>query len=131
MKDEEVRERAREAMINHAEEQRRDPSTGPRQIRTGRYRARMSWLESLADSGPLEVAGDPPKIHPKPQRPPEVSGLTEFMIRDAVRILRQKPGTKAVTRLRAAEFLNTTESTLKRAVKKLGMGRWPPAPPGS
>jgi AraC-like DNA-binding protein len=30
---------------------------------------------------------------------------------------------------RTAEALNTSGPTLKRAMKDLGMGRWPPAPP--
>jgi hypothetical protein len=61
--------------------------------------------------------------------PPQAArGLTARRIREAVAELRAKAG-KAPTLDEAARALGTTESTLKRAMKDLGMGRWPPAPP--
>jgi hypothetical protein len=63
--------------------------------------------------------------------PPLTSrGFTERQIRDAVAAVWHKSGfTPRRADVRAR--LNTSESTLKRAMKDLGMGPWPPAPPGA
>lgn len=58
----------------------------------------------------------------------EVRGLTEYQIRDATnRVRRRLRGHP--TQADVARELHTTVPTLKRAVKDLGLGRWPPAPP--
>ncbi len=55
-------------------------------------------------------------------------GLTEGVIREAADRVRRRLD-RTPTRARVAEELHTTESTLKRAYRELGMGKWPPAPP--
>ena len=60
--------------------------------------------------------------------PREALGLTERQIREATATVRKEVDGHP-TRVRVAERLNTTEVTVKRAMKALGMGRWPPAPP--
>ena len=60
--------------------------------------------------------------------PREAHGFTERQIREATATVR-KDVDGPPTRVRVAERLNTTEVTVKRAMKALGMGRWPPAPP--
>jgi len=58
----------------------------------------------------------------------EARGLTEQRIREAAALVRERrlgtPGQEEV----AAE-LNTSAPTLRRAMRELGMGSWPPAPP--
>jgi hypothetical protein len=58
----------------------------------------------------------------------EARGFTERQIRTTVQTLRQRLD-KLPTRVLVATELNTSEATLKRALKDLGMGPWPPAPP--
>lgn len=60
--------------------------------------------------------------------PREARGLTERQIREATATVRKDVDGRP-TRVRVAELLHITEATVKRAMKDLRMGRWPPAPP--
>jgi hypothetical protein len=53
-------------------------------------------------------------------------GFTSSQIRKAVHAVRKRTD-RAPTITLVAEQLRTSESTLKRAVKKLGLGPWPPS----
>lgn len=55
-------------------------------------------------------------------------GFTAKQIRTKVQELRERFD-KAPSRFDVAAALHTSEATLKRAVKELGIGPWPPAPP--
>lgn len=64
----------------------------------------------------------------EPSRPPSSRGFTERQIREAVRTARRR-WNHTPTRADVAAVLGTTESTLDRAVRDLGMGKWPPPEP--
>jgi hypothetical protein len=55
-------------------------------------------------------------------------GFSERQIRAKVQELRERLD-QAPTRALVASELHTSEATLKRALKDLGLGPWPPAPP--
>ncbi len=55
-------------------------------------------------------------------------GFTERMIREAVAAVRLQSD-RAPTLPETAKRLHTSESTLRRAMRDLEMGHWPPAPP--
>ncbi len=58
----------------------------------------------------------------------EARGLSERQIRTAVQELRDRLD-RAPTRELVAGHLRTSEATLKRAMRDLGLGPWPPGPP--
>lgn len=58
----------------------------------------------------------------------EARGLTERQIRETVKVLRDVLD-RTPTRAEVAAKLHHSEPTLKRAMRDLGMGPWPPAPP--
>jgi hypothetical protein len=60
--------------------------------------------------------------------PREAHGLTDRRIRDAAHNVRKRTD-RAPTRAQVASELHTSEATVKRAMKALGMTGWPPAPP--
>jgi AraC-like DNA-binding protein len=59
---------------------------------------------------------------------PAARGFSERQIRAKVQELRKRLD-QAPTRALVASELHTSEATLKRALKDLGLGPWPPAPP--
>lgn len=64
---------------------------------------------------------------PEPQETPgHARGLTERAIRRAVTDTWEERGRRP-TQLAVAARLHTSESTLKRAMKDLKLGSWPPA----
>lgn len=58
----------------------------------------------------------------------EARGLTERQIRQVAHAVRRSTD-RAPSRVAVAGVLGTSEATLKRAMKDLGMNGWPPAPP--
>jgi hypothetical protein len=60
--------------------------------------------------------------------PLEARGFTADQIRRAAQVVRRRTG-GAPTIILAANELGTSEATLKRAMKELDMGPWPPAAP--
>jgi hypothetical protein len=69
------------------------------------------------------------EIRSSPKVETSVSGLTESSIKRAAADVRTK-GDRSPSRTDVAAELHTSEATLYRAMKKLGMGHWPPGPPG-
>lgn len=68
------------------------------------------------------------EIRSIPKDEPQVSGLTASSIKRAAAVVRARYD-KQPTRPDVAAELHTTDSTLYRAMKRLGMGHWPPGPP--
>jgi hypothetical protein len=77
-----------------------------------------TWYEDEAVEGAVVAS----------ELPTETRGLTARLIRNATAEVRTAKKGRP-TQLAVAEQLGTSESTLKRAMKELGMGAWPPAPP--
>jgi hypothetical protein len=77
------------------------------------------YLENLRMGGTEETVREAPR-KPLP--------FTERQIRVAAQTVRERED-RHPTQEKVAKELYTSEATLKRAMKALGMPRWPPAPP--
>ena len=91
-------------------------------------RLEIRFAVPYAGSAVLSLGATPAPVIRTDQPPKEAHGLTERQIRRAAQEVRIETG-RAPTRSRVAEKLNTSEATLKRAMKDLQMSGWPPAPP--
>jgi hypothetical protein len=91
----------------------------------------MCQLAAAAALGLGEIASDSLALAEEmlaEQPVDEARGFRADQIRVEVQRLRAALD-RAPTRAETAQALNTSEATLKRAVRDLGLGSWPPAPP--
>ncbi|MDR3639631.1 MAG: hypothetical protein P4L84_37875 [Isosphaeraceae bacterium] len=91
-------------------------------------RLEIRFAGPSAGSAVLSLGATPTPVVATDQRPKEARGFTERQIRVAAHEVRGATG-KTPSRLRVARELDTSESTLARAMEDLHMPGWPPAPP--
>ncbi len=87
--------------------------------------AREQWL---AVGKPLPGAHQPP-LPPMKAPEPSSSGLNERVLRRQVDVLRRQNLGRAPTQGEYYAAFHLSPATVRRAMRKLKMGRWPPPPP--
>lgn len=90
-------------------------------------RLEIRFAGPSAGSAVLSLGAGPTPVVATDQRPKEARGFTEKQIRLAAHEVRKATG-RSPSCAKVAADLGTSEPTLKRAMKALGMPRWPPAP---
>lgn len=91
-------------------------------------RQAMATLSDRERSDPDRILAHVSALRPVTEpSPAEARGCTARQIRKAADRVRPRTG-RSPTQSLVAEELGAGESTLKRAMKDLGMPRWPPAP---
>jgi hypothetical protein len=91
-------------------------------------RLEIRFAVPSAGSAVLSLGAAPTPVVATDQPPKEARGFTERQIRLAAHEVRKATG-RSPSCAKVAADLGTSEPTLKRAMKELGMPRWPPAPP--